>query len=297
MSKLTQKFISTLMLVIMMATMIMPLTVNAAQGDYSIKDMKLNTVIYFTGNTYSSIDYSCKRNAMGTYDEETAGIVWKINRLKKSIVIQLSDGKFRTIPVSQVTKIREEKLLKITVPSIEEAKDRQAKLNIKFSGENLKVDISNEAVAKVSTNGEISLGLEKGFSKLTITKGNEEPVELYIIKDASGNVTLDVDERKISAEAKAEILERITAGDKIELSVKDGEIVIANTAYIADAEEEKTYVEASGELSYDTKDSEADIMASAKVDVMDNEIINVDKVDTHAKKTIKLLIARIKSLF
>lgn len=297
MSKLTRKIMSILMLIIMMATMIMPLTVNAAQGDYSISDMKLNTVIYFVGNTYSSIDYSCKRSVRGTYDEETAAIVWKINRLKRSIVIQLSDGKFRTIPVNQVTSIREEKLLKVTVPTIKEAKDGQMKLNIKFVGENIKVDISNESVANVTTDGKISLGLNNGFSKLTITKGTEEPVELYIIKDASGNVTIDVDEKMISAEVKAEIIEKITLGDEVELSVNNGEIVLSNEFTVSDAEEENTYIDASGELSYDTKEPESDIMASAKVDVMQNEIINVEKVDTHAKKTIKSLISRIKRLF
>ena len=148
MSKITQKFISTLVLIVMMLSMVMPLTANAAQGDYTIKDMRLNTVIFFEGDTYSSIDYSCKRGVKGTYSEETAGIVWKINRLKKSIVIQLSDLKFRTIPVEQVTRIRPGKVLDIDTSTMEQLQNGELNLDIDFKGIKTEVLIENHSLVK-----------------------------------------------------------------------------------------------------------------------------------------------------
>lgn len=291
MSKITQKFISTLVLIVMMLSMVMPLTANAAQGDYTIKDMRLNTVIFFEGDTYSSIDYSCKRGVKGTYSEETAGIVWKINRLKKSIVIQLSDLKFRTIPVEQVTRIRPGKVLDIDTSTMEQLQNGELNLDIDFKGIKTEVLIENHSLVKfekTDTGVKLSVsgkGDELAFSKVTIIKEGEEPVPFYIIKDASGNISLDIESKCLTAGAEAEIFEKITVGDTASLAIEDNKIVASNSLQISNADKSQEYVQLDTEakvgLSEDKTHLEAE--GSARLEVKNEEMVQLDGKTTIGK--------------
>lgn len=297
MESIVKKSLSSLLIIMMLFTIAMPAIVNAAEAKYSMKDMKLNTIIYFEGQTYSPIHYACNNEKFEkeAYPADTAGIVWKLNRRYDSLVIQLSNTRFRTIKIDQVTGIRDEKFVNIELPTLEEVKNGEMKLNIKILGEENQVEFSNGAVARLDADGALVLGFENGFSKLTINRKDGNPIELFIIKDASGNVTLDIDQRFISAEVEALLLEKIRAGADVSLQVVDGVIEIAGGAEATNPEGDFTYAGVDGKVSYDTKDPDADVMADVKIDVLDTTVIEKENVDTRIKKTIKSLISKLRA--
>lgn len=307
MSKITQKFISTLIIMVMMMSMAMPLTVNAAS--YTIKQMKLNTIVFFTGETYSSIDYSCKRGVKETFTEQTAGIVWKINRLKNSIVVQLSDTKFRTIPVGDNIKgIRAEEVLDINVSTIEQLQQGDLNLNIDFKGIETEVIIENHALVniektdngvtlKVGREAEENKEADYAFSKVTVIKEGEEPVPFYIIKDASGNISLDIEGQKITAGAEAEIFEKITVGDTAELAIVDNKIVANNTLAIYDTEgsiyntdednkgHEYLQIDTNASIGLNDQKDHLVLDGGTRLEIKDEEILQVDGEVTVGKGT------------
>ena len=302
MESIVKKCLSSLVVFMMLFTLTMPVLVNAAEvapakPKYTVTDMKLNTIIYFQGQTYSALHYKCnnEKYKKEVYAEKTAGIVWKLNKKYDSIVVQLSDGKFRTVPVSQVLDVRAEKFINLDASTLDELKNGQLKLNITILGEKNKVNISNSSVVSIGKDGMLSLGIDNGFSQVTFDiEGREEPIVIDILKDASGHVALDIENLALTADAKATLLNALTTGGSVEFSAKDGVIKVGGAISASGAQSGTAYIDASGALSYDTKEGEnADIMADVNVSILDKPVIPQTNIDTHIVKTIKSLISRI----
>lgn len=290
------------LIIMMLIAFAMPAIVNAAENPvFTMEDMKLNKIIYFDGQTYSPINYSCKDKYKKEYhDERTAGIVWKLNRKYDSIVIQLSNGRFRTIKVDDVLEIREGDFIKVNTSSLEETMKGNLKLNITIDGEENKVEFSNKALVNIDTNGALSLSAKEGDSKVTITKKGEEsePIEFYIIKNAEGNVILDIDDQFITADAKAEVVQALTTGADAKLAVEDGVLVLAANAKVDNLDQSETYVEAGAELSYDTtkiEDEENDVMANVHANVLGHKVEKTE-INTRIVRAVRSILNRISSL-
>lgn len=275
---------------------------DSGEARYTIDDMKLNTIVYFEGPAYGSMDYSCIRGVKDNFTEKTAGIVWKINKLygNKSITVQLSNGKFRTIPIEQVTYESQRKYMSVDCSSLKETLDGNLYLGIAFDGENTQVKLDTSTIAKLDISKDsIILGNDSGFCTLTITeKGKEdEPIELHIIKDSKGEIKLDFANAKISAEAEAELLETIKAGGKAHVSVKDGNIEVHAEGKVDETKNGTNIVNGEATASYDINkrnDEDNDINAGAKLNVLGKNIINKEKTNTRIIKTIKSLISRFR---
>lgn len=298
MESIVKKSLSSLLIIMMLFAIAMPAIVNAAEEPlYKMEDMKLNTIVYFKGQMYSSIHYACNnaKYAKEIAEEGTAGIVWKLNKKYDSIVVQLSNGAFRTVPVAQVTAIRAEKYVNLNVGTLDDLKNGNLKLNITIDGERNDLVLDN-GVNITGSLENTTIGFEKGFSKLTITKDGKTITDMFIIKDAHGNISLDVDERKVSGEVAAVIVESFKTGAEVSLEVNENnEIVLAAGAEVKDKNGEHTYVGAKGELSYDFDDPNADIMAQGEATLLDKSYAS-KKVDTQIIKTIMKLIDMIKAL-
>lgn len=301
MESIVKKCLSSLVVFMMLFTLTMPVLVQATEAEgapkYTVADMKLNTIIYFEGQTYSALHYKCNNDKYKkeVYTEKTAGIVWKLNKKYDSIVVQLSDGKFRTVPVSQVLDIRAEKFINLDASTLDELKNGQLKLNITILGEKNKVNISNSSVVSIGKDGMLSLGIDNGFSQVTFDiEGREEPIVIDILKDASGHVALDIENLALTADAKATLLNALTTGGSVEFSAKDGVIKVGGAVSASGAQSGTAYIDASGALSYDINAGEdADIMADVNVSILDNPVVPQTNIDTHIVKTIKSLISRI----
>lgn len=305
MESIVKKSLSSLLIVVMLFTMAMPAMVNAAKIDKptNFTEMELlNKIVYFEGQTYSSLKYDVD-NAKDYQIKEvcpadTAGIVFKLNKKYDTLVVLLSNGKFRTIKYEQVTGIRDSDFIQVDY-KIDNLKD--LKFDLSIVGEENQIVLQNGVGVTTDFDGKISLGFNNGFSQLTITRNGKQLTDIYIIEKANGKVVLDIDEKVISADVAAKMLEMMAAGGEVSLALKDNKIVLAGGAEVGKeldetgkVSEKGQYVSADAEATYTIGDNDIEVGAEAsalghKIGDINNKMRVVEKITN--------LINRLRALF
>lgn len=304
MESIVKKSLSSLLIVVMLFTMAMPAMVNAAKIEkpeaFTEKEL-LNKIVYFEGQTYSSLQYDVD-NAKSyqikeVCPEDTAGIVFKLNKKYDTLVVLLSNGKFRTIKYDQVSGMRDSDFIQVNFDRGTNLKDM--KFDLSIMGEENQIVLQNGTDIVTDFEGRIALGFENGFSKLTITRNGKQLTDIFIIEKANGKVVLDVDEKVISADVATEMLEIMAAGGEVKLALEDNKIVLAAGAEAGkeldeDGKVTGEYVSADAEAVYTMGDN--DIEVGAEAAVMGHKIGNINNKMRVVEK-ITSLINRLRALF